>query len=924
MTEFRTVFPSLSLLAGVSLAAAQSGPTAAPAPASAVSASVTNNIRFVARPAIGANETAPAVAGPRPARAGLAKWSYTPAYAGQPLSEVLRDSDIRSAVVVPPGLSARSALTIGSLPAAVSNAFPESVVVITPSPDAAAANTTPAPLSGTPESRATAPIPAFTPLGFPSATAFPPAAATTAPPRDTAPKGTVPAVPETTATAPAPKIQLTRGPISAMGKLPANTAESQELPLTIRRASPPTVTAPEPLATPAPFATIPAGNLLPLTVAAPALPAASEAARTAQPLTLAAAPTPTAAFPGLPANADEWTLAQARARAAAAKALQAERVTRAEGGAVKYSTSTMLPRLARGAEPASPVVAVEPARRDLRNLDAAMNRATVGALDGSGPVAIPGTSLKPLMLAAPSTGASIPATPEPAVTRALPASPTPPTAPSSTGTIPPPLAPPATSTASTVAMGERKLSLDDCIQEALRHNFDVQIQRLAPQGAKFNLDALSGAYDPTTGLSATHSSNKSPGGNDAQGRPFPGNEITVNNVGPFMRGLLPFGMTYDATVGINQRDGTLVNAAGAKYATAANINLRQPLLKNFWIDTTRHSILISKRDLTMSEQDLVAQVINTVTAVQQAYYDLIYSRENVKVQEQSLLLAQQLLSENKKRVEVGVLAPLDEKQAESQVASVKADLLGAQLGFETAQNALKNLITDDYQAWHRGTVVPAERMVPIAEPLDLQASWQKGLTLRPDYAKAKLDVEKQDIHLKYYNNQRFPTLDLVGSYGQNGLNGALGDAVYDVRPGGPGPNYSAGVIFSVPLGNRDSKNRYASSKIDKQQSLLRLKKLEQSVMVQIDDAVKQTRINFERIESTRKAREFAQAAIEAERTKLANGKSTSFVVLQLQRDLTAASSTEIRALTDYNKSVATLAQNEGTTLVRNKLSVEVR
>ena len=146
------VFTSLSLFAGVSVAVAQSGPAAAPAATGPVSASVTNNIRFVARPSVSAVEATPALSGPRPARAGLAKWSYTPAYAGQPLSEVLKDSDIRSAVVVPPGLSARTALTIGSLPAAVSNAFPEAVVVVTPSPDrvASSAAATPTPVTPTP------------------------------------------------------------------------------------------------------------------------------------------------------------------------------------------------------------------------------------------------------------------------------------------------------------------------------------------------------------------------------------------------------------------------------------------------------------------------------------------------------------------------------------------------------------------------------------------------------------------------------------------------------------------------------------------------------------------------------------------------------------------------------------------------------
>jgi outer membrane protein TolC len=452
----------------------------------------------------------------------------------------------------------------------------------------------------------------------------------------------------------------------------------------------------------------------------------------------------------------------------------------------------------------------------------------------------------------------------------------------------------------------------------------VQIQRLTPQSQKFNLDALSGAYDPNIGLNATHSYNKFPGGTGAGGFPIPANELTVNSVGPFIRGVLPFGLQYNGSVSVNQRDGTTIVPSANEYSTSASIQLTQPLLKNFSIDTTRHTILVSRKDLKKSEQDVVHQIISTVTSVQQAYYELIYARENVKVLEKSLELAQQLLSENKKRVEVGVLAPLDEKQAESQVASAKADVLTGRLGYETAQNTLKNLITDDFANWSKGALEPAEQMIALAEKLDLQESWRKGLTFRPDYTQARLEVEKQDIHIKYYNNQRYPQLDLVGSYGQNGLNGALGDGLWDIRPGGKSPNYSGGVVLSIPLGNRDAKNRYAAAKVDKQQALLRLKKLEQTIMVDIDGAVKQARIQYERIESTRAAREFAQAALEAERTKLANGKSTSFVVLQLQRDLTVAATAEIRALADYNKAIAALAQSEGSTLERNKLSVEMR
>jgi outer membrane protein TolC len=131
-------------------------------------------------------------------------------------------------------------------------------------------------------------------------------------------------------------------------------------------------------------------------------------------------------------------------------------------------------------------------------------------------------------------------------------------------------------------------------------------------------------------------------------------------------------------------------------------------------------------------------------------------------------------------------------------------------------------------------------------------------------------------------------------------------------------------VFSVPLYNRGAKNSYQATRAEKQQALLRLKKLEQDVVVSIDEAVNLSRSNFQRIEATRQARLYAEAALEAEEKKLASGKSTSFVVLQLQRDLTNARSSEIRAMADYHKALSTLSQARGSTLQRNKLTLQVK
>jgi outer membrane protein TolC len=266
---------------------------------------------------------------------------------------------------------------------------------------------------------------------------------------------------------------------------------------------------------------------------------------------------------------------------------------------------------------------------------------------------------------------------------------------------------------------------------------------------------------------------------------------------------------------------------------------------------------------------------------------------------------------------------LDEKQAESQAAASRADLLSAQRNLEAQQNVLKNLITDSYTDWHDVRIEPSEPLIPQPHIFNVQESWAAGMTMRPDLLQSRADLERRDIILRYQRNQLFPQLDLVGSYGRNGLGRTLETSLDDIRTE-KAPSFSYGAVFSIPLSNRTARNNYKATKAAKQQALLTLKRLEQNIMVQIDDSIKLAQSDFDRVDATRQARLYAQAALEAEQKKLENGKSTSFQVLQLQRDLTARASDEVRALADYNKALAQLAQSEGTTLERHKLAVDFK
>jgi HAE1 family hydrophobic/amphiphilic exporter-1 len=471
----------------------------------------------------------------------------------------------------------------------------------------------------------------------------------------------------------------------------------------------------------------------------------------------------------------------------------------------------------------------------------------------------------------------------------------------------------------------RPMSLEDCIQEALQHNLDVQIERTAPQISLYNLRGAYSSYDPLLNASGQHNY-------DASGRTFQ-NGITnsaftskENSFKSDMGGTLPMGLQYDFSGNVYQQSYTANPAPTAESSGGSiQVQLTQPLLKNFWIDQPRLTIRLAKNQLKSSEQGLRLQVITSVAAVENAYYELIYAQENVKVQQEALVLAQTQLDQDNQRVQIGTLAVLDVQQDEAQVAQSKANLISAISTLGTDQRLLKNLLTDEYSKWFKLDIEPTETITNAPLQLfDVQDSWSKGMTLRPDLLQARLSVEAQGIQLKFDRNQLFPLLDLTGSYGYGGYGGEQYSYAFGQINNGNQPFYSYGAQLSVPLSNIKARNTIKSDKMTLQQLLLKLKQLEQNIMVQIDNAVGVALSDYQGVQASRQARIYAEAALDAEQKKYAVGKSTTFTVLQLQNTLTVDRGLEIRALANYYEALVTLAQQEGSTLERNRIDIEVK
>jgi outer membrane protein TolC len=470
----------------------------------------------------------------------------------------------------------------------------------------------------------------------------------------------------------------------------------------------------------------------------------------------------------------------------------------------------------------------------------------------------------------------------------------------------------------------RPLSLQDCLQESLKHNFDVQVERIQPQISLYDLYSAYSGYDPQLNISGKHSFNVSP----STRNPYSTNQVPAsvsdeNSFNSGIGGTLPWGLQYDFSGSLSEQYGSLAGSPFDNSSGDIGVTLTQPLLKNFWTDNTRLLIVAAKNNLKQSEQGLRQQLITTVSAVENAYYELIYARENLTVQQQALTLAQTQLDQDRQRMQIGTLAQLSVEQDESQVAQNQANVITAEFTLAQDQNTLKNLLTDHYADWHDTDIVPTASLEAVQQLFDLQDSWNKGMTQRPDLLQAQLTLEQQGIQLKFDHNQTFPELDLVGSYGFNGAGKEFSDTLGQINNGNA-PFYTYGAQLSVPLSNAKARNAYKVDKAVEQQDLLKLKQLEQNIMVQIDNAVKQAQSAWESVDATKQARIYAEAALDAEQKTYAVGKATTFEVLQYQNSLTTARSQEIRALANYEEALANLAQQEGSTLERRNLDIEVK
>jgi len=453
-----------------------------------------------------------------------------------------------------------------------------------------------------------------------------------------------------------------------------------------------------------------------------------------------------------------------------------------------------------------------------------------------------------------------------------------------------------------------RLSETEAIRMALEKNLAIQVRSFNPKLADARLLSEKGAFDPqfNAGLTRNELDDKRLGLSTA-------NDSVFSSIS----GLLPWGATYDLGTDSLWRD-----KGGVGWDTSLDLTVRQPLLQGFGTDVNLAQIRIARRSKLISEWELRAQVIDTVTEVIFRYNELYQSMENFDVAVRFQDLAQQLLSDNEKRMEIGVMSPLDVTEARAQVAQRKEAVILSRRAIQNNQNFLKQLVTDDVSGFLKTDIEIVRPTMQPAPDLDVEKGISDALQLRPDYRSALLDLEQRQIRVVFTQNRVLPRLDLVASLGLLGVDGAYVSSLDRSLNGRDRESWSAGVQFSIPLGNREARGSAKASKLEEARALVALKQLEQSIIVEVDNAAGAIITARERVTSTRESLRLARETLQAGSERLKAGVGTTFTVLQFQRDLAEAAAAEIRARTDLNQAVAEYERATGTTLGRRNIDVE--
>ncbi len=467
-----------------------------------------------------------------------------------------------------------------------------------------------------------------------------------------------------------------------------------------------------------------------------------------------------------------------------------------------------------------------------------------------------------------------------------------------------------------IAQEALPLSLDQAVKTALENNLGVQIQsydyRILGETARGSYGLLD--WNTTATLSTAKSEQATSDITQSSN-----SELQVLNLGAnhlFSTGGF-FALQFNNSKASEDSSAFQIPSF---YQSSVGVQLTQPLLRDFGVDVTRRGINIARNNLGVSREAFRNLLLETVNAVEVAYYDLIFAQRDLEVQQQSLDLAREQERITQIRIDVGADAPLDILEPQVSIAQREQGVLLAEAALRSAEDTLRQLMNLPIEEWDRP--IQAEATLEYRQlAIDVKSSVEKAFELRPELKQSMLQLENQKILQSYARNQVLPTLDLSASYRYSGLDQKYSDALDQVT-GADFPGWQVQLQFGLPISNTQARADARRAQLEFEQTTTNEAQTRQTILVEVRQAVRNIETSLKGIAATRAARDAAEKNLDAQRKRFDNGMSTNFDVLRVQNDLASSRSAELRALTSYQQSVTAFHRAVGDLLELRGIEVQ--
>lgn len=516
------------------------------------------------------------------------------------------------------------------------------------------------------------------------------------------------------------------------------------------------------------------------------------------------------------------------------------------------------------------------------------------------------------------------------------------------------------------------MTLRDAMLMALENNRDIEVERLNVQMTEFDLRGANGFYDPTLIGSFFYDRRNTPVANPLAGGTNAGlltdnitGSATISQRIQQQGGLLQASFSNDRATTQN-----LFNSLNPQFTSTLNVSFTQPLWKNRETDQGRRQIKIARKRLDLSDSQFRQRAIEIIAQVQRAYWDLVFARRDHEIKRESVDLAMTQLKHNERLVEAGSLAPADIISARVELERRNDEAEAAVDAIQRAENAVKALLLQpsNNEMWASELVPVEQPLITSSASLPLADAVRLAFQNRPELEQYRLRGDLNKIDEDFFRNQSKPQIDFVVSYGSIGLagnprtegnffsessalltervnllsglaglpplpGGGLDTSLPDFLIGGAGQSlanflkndfriWRVGLNFNLPVRNRTALAQLGHALAEGRQIDVQRQRLEQSVEVEVRNALQAVETAKRRVEAAKNSRINAELQYQSEERKFDAGQSTNFFVLDRQNALSSARGRELRALTDYTKAVAELQRAMSTILTSNNVEVK--